>query len=56
MEFGWSDEDLAYRKEIRAFLDVELAGQWSGEVTQTGSKANVEFARQFCGKLAERGW
>jgi alkylation response protein AidB-like acyl-CoA dehydrogenase len=56
VEFGWTDEDLAYRKEIRAFLDVELAGQWSGEVTQTGSKANVEFARQFCGKLAERGW
>ena len=56
MEFGWADEDLAFRKEVRTFLDVALADRWHGPVTHLGSKENIAWSFDFCGQLAERGW
>ena len=57
MEFGWSEEDLAYRREIEAFLAEALPGNWD-ELAKDGPGSDVqaEFARTFCPKLAARGW
>jgi alkylation response protein AidB-like acyl-CoA dehydrogenase len=57
VEFGWSEEDLAFRGELRAFLDAELPADWS-EISKAGpgGDAQVAFARRFCPALAARGW
>ena len=56
MEFGWSEEDLTFRKEVRAFLDAELGDVWIGNTAILGSPENVDFSRRFAAALAERGW
>jgi alkylation response protein AidB-like acyl-CoA dehydrogenase len=56
VEFGWSEEDLTFRKEVRAFLDVELGDSWAGPTAVLGSPENVAFSRRFAAALAERGW
>jgi alkylation response protein AidB-like acyl-CoA dehydrogenase len=56
VEFGWSEEDVTFRKEVRAFLDVELGDAWRGPATALGSPENVAFCRHFAGALARRGW
>jgi len=56
MEFGWSDEDLTFRKELRAFLASDLGDDWSGEAQKLGSQANVEHSFSFAKALAARGW
>ena len=57
MEFGWSADDLAFRAELRAWLDVELPPDWE-EIAKggPGSDAQVAFSRRFCAALAARGW
>jgi alkylation response protein AidB-like acyl-CoA dehydrogenase len=56
VEFGWSEEDLTFRKEVRAFLDVELGDSWAGPTAVLGSPENVAFSRRFAAALAQRGW
>jgi alkylation response protein AidB-like acyl-CoA dehydrogenase len=56
VEFGWSEEDLTFRKEVRAFLDAELGDEWSGPTASLGSPENVAFSRRFAAALADRGW
>ncbi len=55
MQFEWSEEDQAYRADIRAFLDERLPLGWSGY-----DKSNLpDYKRQaagFCHAMAERGW
>ena len=57
MEFDWSDEDRAYRQELRRFLDEMLPDDWL-EVTKEGpgGAAQVEFSGRLCAAMAERGW
>lgn len=57
MEFAWSPEEVAFRRELRAFLDRELPADWE-EIAAggPGSEAQVAFSRGFCARLAERGW
>ncbi len=57
MEFGWTDEDREYRRELRAFLDAELPPNWE-EMSKggPGSEAQARFSREFAARLAERGW
>ncbi len=57
MEFSWSEEDLAFRREVREFLAKALPANWA-ELSKhgPGSDAQAEFARSFCPRLAERGW
>ena len=57
MEFGWTEDEIAFRAELRAFLDEQLPADWS-EVSKggPGSDAQVAFARRFCPALAARGW
>jgi alkylation response protein AidB-like acyl-CoA dehydrogenase len=56
VEFGWSDEDATFRKELRSFVASELDGGWEGAVRQLGSPENVANSIIFNGRLAERGW
>ena len=57
MEFEWSPEDAAFRRELAAFLDAELPADWD-ELAKDGpgSEAQAAFSRGFCAALAERGW
>jgi alkylation response protein AidB-like acyl-CoA dehydrogenase len=57
MEFDWTDEQRAYRREIRDFLDANLPENWA-EISRRGVAApeQVEFSRSFCPKLAEAGF
>jgi alkylation response protein AidB-like acyl-CoA dehydrogenase len=57
VEFGWSDEDLAFRRELRAFLEQTLPDNWE-EMSKDGPGSDVqaEYSKEFCPKLAERGW
>ncbi len=57
MEFDWSAEDEAFRRELVAFLDAQLPEDWD-EIAKggPGSEAQVDFSRGFCARLAERGW
>ncbi len=57
MEFGWSDDDLAFRAELRTWLAAELPSDWD-EIAKggPGSDDQVAFSRRFCAALAARGW
>ena len=57
MEFDWSPQDAAFRRELAAFLDAELPPDWD-ELAKDGpgSEAQAAFSRGFCAALAERGW
>jgi alkylation response protein AidB-like acyl-CoA dehydrogenase len=57
VEFEWSEDDLAFRAELKRFLADTLPANWD-ELSKhgPGSDAQAAFARRFCPKLAERGW
>jgi alkylation response protein AidB-like acyl-CoA dehydrogenase len=57
VDFAWSEEDLAFRRELRQFLEDALPEDWD-EVSKggPGSDAQAAFSRRFCAKMAERGW
>ena len=57
MEFRWSDADAAYRRELRQFLEATLPADWEERAKDgPGSDAVTRFSREFCPRLAERGW
>ena len=57
MEFDWSESDVAHRREVRAFLEAELPADWE-EIAKDGPGSDTQsaFSKDFCAKLAERGW
>ncbi len=57
MEFGWSDGDRAFRRELSEFLAENLPDDWE-ELAKDGPGSDVQarFSREFCPKLAARGW
>ena len=57
VDFDWSDEARQSREDLRGFLAAALPENW-GELSKDGpgSDAQAEFSKQFCPKLAERGW
>jgi alkylation response protein AidB-like acyl-CoA dehydrogenase len=57
VDFEWTDEDEAFRRELRALLAEALPGNWD-EIAKDGpgSDAQAAFARSFCPRLAARGW
>jgi alkylation response protein AidB-like acyl-CoA dehydrogenase len=57
VDFEWSEGDLEFREELRAFLAESLPPDWE-EIAKDGpgSDAQAAFAREFCPKLARRGW
>ena len=56
MEFGWAPEDVAFRAELRAFLEEELPDHWHGRTAILGSAENAEYSHRFAGILADRNW
>lgn len=54
MDFAFSEEEEAFRAELRAFLDVELPDWWSGMFVD--DERAMPFTREMCRKLGERGW
>ena len=57
MEFGWSDDDRAFRQELAEFLAEHLPEDWEERAKDgPGSDAQARFSREFCPKLAARGW
>jgi alkylation response protein AidB-like acyl-CoA dehydrogenase len=53
MEFDWSEEDAAFRQELRDFLARELPDRWWSLVP--GEEPASDFTFDFCRKLGEAG-
>jgi len=54
MDFAFSPEETGFRAELRAFLADELPSWWRGMFVDDDRA--MPFTREFCRKLAERGW
>jgi len=56
MEFGWSEDEAAFRDRLVGFLDRTLPDDWS-EIARhgPGSHAQMDYAREFCPKMAKAG-
>jgi alkylation response protein AidB-like acyl-CoA dehydrogenase len=54
MDFAFSDEDEAFRTELRDFLDAEVPDWWRGMFVD--DERAMPLTREVCRKLAERGW
>ena len=56
MEFGWTDAQQSYRKDLRAFLEETLPADWP-EISSHGVAApeQIDFSRIFCAQLADAG-
>lgn len=56
MDFSWSAEQQALRKQVRALLARELPPDWESIARHgPGSKAQTEFSLRFCPALAAEG-
>ncbi|MDX1733308.1 MAG: acyl-CoA dehydrogenase family protein [Halioglobus sp.] len=57
MDFDWSEDDIRHRRDVREFLRQELPENWE-EMSRDGPGGDVQaaFSRQFCGRMAEKGW
>src|SRR5688572_27726546 len=56
MEFGWSETEVGYRRRVSDLLIAELPADWDEiAVHGPGSKAQTEFSKRFCPRLAEEG-
>ena len=53
MEFSWSDQEAAFRAEVRDFLQRELPERWYSLVP--GEEPASEFTFEFCRKLGRAG-
>lgn len=54
MDFEWTEEECAFRERIRDFLGQNLPDDWERFAEHgPGSPVLTEFARQFCGRLAD---
>src|SRR5579863_3166060 len=57
MDFGWTEEQQAFRHRVRSFVEASLPADWERltEGLDVGSPFTVAFARTFCPRLAEQG-
>ena len=57
MEFGWTPEQEDYRCRVKQALDDLLPSDWDETYVPESyaSDLQIEFSREFCAKLAERG-
>jgi len=57
LEFDWFEDDVRFREALGAFLSESLPSDWE-EISKEGpgSDAQARFSREFCARLAERGW
>jgi alkylation response protein AidB-like acyl-CoA dehydrogenase len=57
VEFDWLESDVEHRRDVKAFLAETLPDDWE-EIAAHGPGSDVQaaFSKEFCGKLAQRGW
>ena len=55
MNFDWDQDQRDFRAAVRAFLEANLPDNWEELAHGPGSAAQTEFAKQFCGALADAG-
>jgi alkylation response protein AidB-like acyl-CoA dehydrogenase len=57
MEFAWTAEQQAYRSHVKGALEDLLPDDWDSHYAPQGygSADQINFSREFCPKLAERG-
>jgi alkylation response protein AidB-like acyl-CoA dehydrogenase len=57
VDFDWTQQDEAFRRELREFLAEALPANWEELAADgPGSDVQAEFAKSFCPRLAQRGW
>jgi alkylation response protein AidB-like acyl-CoA dehydrogenase len=57
VEFGWSEAEIAFRDDLRAFLEAELPEWWGPDSRRRLEEPeHAELCFSFVAKLAERGW
>jgi alkylation response protein AidB-like acyl-CoA dehydrogenase len=57
VEFDWLESDVEHRRDVKAFLAETLPDDWEEIAAQgPGSDVQAAFSKEFCGKLAQRGW
>ncbi len=56
MQFEFDEDELAFRRELQAFVAEHLPDGWHGHLGFLQSDETFEFSRRFCQILAERGW
>ena len=56
MDFIFSEEDEAFRREAVDFVDRELPWDWRTEVVDAEEPGDAVTVRQFKKRLADRGW
>ena len=56
MDFIFSEEDEAFRREAVDFVEQELPWDWRTEVVDAEEPADAVKVRQFKKRLADRGW
>ncbi len=54
MNFEYPADALTFRDELLEFLEAELPSWWVNFLS--GDKRNLPFTREFCKKLAAKGW
>ena len=56
MDFIFSQEDDAFRREAVDFVERELPWDWRTEVVDSEEPTDAVKVRQFKKKLADKGW
>ncbi len=54
MDFAWTKEDEAFRKEVHDFLTEEIPSWWKG-MFESGDRGWT-YTKEFCQKIGQRGW
>jgi alkylation response protein AidB-like acyl-CoA dehydrogenase len=54
MDFSWSEDDAAFRSELRTFVKNELPQRWRELIP--GEEPASDFILDFCRKLGQKGW
>jgi alkylation response protein AidB-like acyl-CoA dehydrogenase len=54
MDFTWSEDDAAFRSELRTFVTDELPQRWLELIP--GEEPASDFILDFCRKLGQKGW
>jgi len=56
MEFQFTDEDVAFRKEISDFIESELPWDWRTRSVDAEEPEDAKLVGSFRKKLADKGW
>ena len=56
MEYQFSDEDVAFRKEVSDFIERELPWDWRTRAVDAEEPEDAKLVLAFRKKLADKGW